>query len=87
MKIFPLVRYNPKLNINYIKNRVFAQRKINITRNNNLFNPSSFIQKNNNNNLKKSGSTGQLLSPFNNSIVYKNMSNSLKKNHKNENLE
>ena len=87
MKIFPLVRYNPKLNINYIKNRIFAQRKINITRNNNLFNPSSFIQKNNNNNLKKSGSTGQLLSPFNNSIVYKNMSNSLNKNHKNENLE
>ena len=65
------IKFNPKLNMDYLKNRIYAQRRLNLTRNSNFFSSSSLIQKFKNTPLKKSGSTGFLLSPISNILMPK----------------
>ena len=72
MKIFPQIKFNPKLNMDYLKNRIYAQKRLNLTRNATFFNSPSLVQKIKNTPLKKSQSTGFLLSPISNVLIPKN---------------
>ena len=73
MNLFPQIKFNPKLNMDYLKNRIYAQRKLNLTRNANFFGSSNLVQKFKNIPLKKSESTGFLLSPISNVLMPKNI--------------
>jgi len=72
MNLLPQIKFNPKLNMDYLKNRIYAQKRLNLTRNANFFNSPSLVQKIKNTPLKKSQSTGFLLSPISNVLIPKN---------------